>query len=103
MTNQRSLPTPNLKTKGKIEQVVRDHGDSMLDPHWPAKHAGEYGVTAHTLRQWRRYALSKGLLKSSWPFQGLMQALAADLGVCPTGFEQSQVTWMTGLGARSGD
>ena len=103
MTNQRSLPTPNLKTKGKIEQVVRDNGDSMLDPHWAARNADKYGVTERTLRQWRRYALSEGLLKNSRPFQSRMRELAADLGVCPSGFEQSQVTWMTGLGARSGD
>ncbi len=90
----------------KVRRIVRDHGDSMLDPHWAAKHASYYGVAERTLRQWRRYAMLEGLIptaKHTAHRQRELEALCIELDFPTPAFrklEQSErepASWITGL------
>lgn len=107
MTRQRAVPKPHQATmEKKVRRIVRDHGDSMLDPHWPAKHAGDYRVTERTLRQWRRYAMLEGLIptpKHTVHLERELDELYVDLGMPIPALrkrkkpEQKPADWITGL------
>lgn len=97
------MPKPNQATmEKKVRRIIRDHGDSMLDPHWAAKHASYYGVTEHTLRQWRRYAMLEGLIPTP-KHAAHLEKLRIDLGLpidASRKVKQSErepADWITGL------
>ena len=90
----------------RVLPVVRDHGDAMLDPLWPAKHASYYGVNERTLRQWRRYAMCAGLIptaKHAAHLEREIEALCVDLGMPIDAFgklkkpEREPASWISGL------
>lgn len=106
---RRAMSKPNRVTiEKKVGRIVRDHGDSMLDPHWAAKHATYYGVTERTLRQWRSYAIRSGLIptqKHNAHREREIMALCTDLGMPIPAFVKIKVpvrepaSWITGLRA----
>lgn len=103
MTRRGGIPKPNQLTMEKrVRRIVRDHGDLMLEPHWPAKYAGYYRVTERTLRQWRRYAMLEGLIPTSMHATHIEQ-LRIDLGLTSVASRKNNQSkpespsWITGL------